>query len=92
MTITVQRRRAMALGLLTLTVMYACAVDGGYEGGVAVADYYEPGGYEYGSWGPGYQVGPARGGEHRPAQAGHSYRPAAPSRATPSIAAHPRGR
>jgi len=92
MSILIQRWRVMALGFL-VTAVCACAVGGGYdEGDVAVAGYYEPGGYEYGGWGSGYHVGPPRGGERRPAQGGHSYRPAAPSRSTPSIAARPRGR
>jgi hypothetical protein len=93
MTILIQRSRVMVLGFLMLTVVYACAVGVGYDGGgdVGVAGYYEPGGYEYGGWGSGYRVGPNRGGERRPAQGGHSYRPAAPSRSTPSIATRPRG-
>jgi hypothetical protein len=53
-----------AVGLIALLVLTACVVGGyggddgvGYVGGV-----YEPGGYEYGGWGPGYRVGPPRGG------------------------------
>jgi len=87
----IQSWKVMALGFLLLTVMYACVVGGGYDADVAVGGYYEPGGYEYGGWGSGYRVGPVRGGERRPTQAGHSYRPAAPSRSTPSIATRPRG-
>lgn len=92
MTISIQRWTGMALGFVMLTVMVACVVGGGYDGDVAVGGYYEPGGYEYGGWGPGYRVGPVRGGERRGAQASHSYRSAAPSRSTPSIAGRSRGR
>jgi hypothetical protein len=94
MTILIQRSRMMALGSLMLAVAYGCVVGGGYDGGgdVGVVGYYEPGGYEYGGWGSGYRVGPARGGERRPEQGGHTYRPAAPSRSTPPIATRPRAR
>jgi hypothetical protein len=53
-------------GLLALTLA-ACVVGGyggGYGGGEGyVGGVYVPGGYEYGRWGPGYRVGPPRGGE-----------------------------
>ena len=89
MTIVAQRWRVRALGLLLLTVLYACVVTGGgYIGG-----FYEPYGFDYGGWGPGYHVGPPRGGERRPAQSSpHAYRPAPPSRPTPSIPTRSRGR
>jgi hypothetical protein len=53
------------LGLLALVTLAACVVGGyGGDGGVGyVGGIYEPGGYEYGGWGPGYRVGPPRGGE-----------------------------
>jgi hypothetical protein len=57
-----------AVGLLTLTGLAACFV-GGYDGGGGVGyvdGVYAPGGYEYGGWGPGYRVGPPRGGERGP--------------------------
>jgi hypothetical protein len=56
--------KAGAVGLLALTSLAACVV-GGYDGGGGVGyvgGFYEPGGYEYGGWGPGYRVGPPRGG------------------------------
>ena len=66
--------------------------DGGYGADVNVGvglDYYDQFGYDYGSWGPGYAVGPYRGGGDRPRRGGghdsHGFRPAAPSHATPSI-------
>jgi hypothetical protein len=68
----------------------ACAVEGGgYDRsnvgvGVGVGyggDYYEPGGYEYGNWGPGYRVGPPCCGHDR----GHDQ-----GRPAPSIPSHPR--
>jgi hypothetical protein len=79
-----------ALGLLLLTVLYACLVpDGGYVGGV-----YEPSGYDYGGWGRGYQVGPPRGRavERRPERLSppRAYRPAPQSRPAPSIPERPR--
>ena len=79
-----------------------CTVTGGggygYNGGVSVGvgvDYYDPFGYDYGPWGPDYQVGPYRGGAQRPQRGGsaapeHSYRPAAPSHSVPSIPSRPR--
>ena len=52
------RSRASRLALSGATTEAAVA---GYVGGV-----YQPGGYEYGRWGPGYHVGPPRGDEHGP--------------------------
>lgn len=55
-----------AVGLFALLALTACLV-AGYGGGVDVGyagGFYEPGGYEYGGWGPGYRVGPPRGGVH----------------------------
>jgi hypothetical protein len=71
-------------GVLLLTSLAGCVV-GGYGGGVGlgyVGGVYEPGGYEYGGWGPGYRVGPPRGDEH-----GHGGGDHGPGRgrATPSI-------
>ncbi len=74
---------------LLLAGLGACAVEGGgYDGDVGVGvgvgyvgDYYEPGGYDYGHWGPGYRVGPPRCCGHD--SGGHG-RPA------PSIPSHPR--
>lgn len=102
---TVPRRwRVSALGLLLLTAMCACTAGGG----VYVEGVYEPAGYEYGGWGPGYHVAPPRrvergdehrgerGGEHRPEPAKqsppHAYRQAPPSRPAPSIPTRPHGR
>lgn len=97
---TLRRRwKESTLGLLVMAVLYACTVTGdGYVGG-----YYDPPGYEYGSWGHGYYVAPPHGGGHggyvggehhaeqpRPPQQ-HAYRPAPPSRPAPSIPNRPRG-
>ena len=78
-----------ALGLALLTVLVACLVpDAGYVGGV-----YEPSGSDYGGWGPGYHVGPSRGGERREEHSSnHAYRSAPPSRPSPSIPSRQRGR
>jgi hypothetical protein len=91
------RNRGAALGFgamaLALTLLNACAVEGvGVDGAVGVgydAGYYEPYGYEYGGWGPGYRVGPGRGGDRRGGHPG-AYRPAPASRPTPSIPNRPR--
>jgi hypothetical protein len=78
-----------------------CVADGGYDGGVDVGydvGFYEPFGYEYGGWGPGYRVGPPRRGFDRGRGDVHggaphsSYRPAAPSRSMPSLPTRSRGR
>lgn len=69
----------------------------GYDDGVGYgAGYYEPYGVEYGGWGPGYQVAPYRGGDHRPIGGGghestHAYRSAPASRSVPSLPAHSGG-
>jgi len=85
-------------GALTLATT-SCAVDGaGVDGSVGVGyvgGYYEPYGYDYGGWGPGYAVGPyrdrhggfARGRGHAPA-----FHPAPPGRSMPSIPSRGRGR
>jgi hypothetical protein len=92
---------AVALAAALLTVLQGCVVGGGgyYDDGAEVsygADFYEPYGYDYGGWGPGYRVGPFRGGDHRPDRGGGrgapAYRPAAPSRSMPSIPSHSRAR
>jgi hypothetical protein len=87
-------RRAARSGAAALVLMLlnACAVTGvGVDGSVGVgydAGYYEPWGYDYGGWGPGYRVGPGRGGDRRSDHPPHGYRPAPASHPTPSI---PRG-
>jgi hypothetical protein len=98
-----KRSLAMLLGAAGLTMLQSCAVTGvGYDGTVGVGyygGYYEPYGYDYGGWGPGYRVGPGWGGERRGGYrggGGHSnnrpnYRPAPSSRPTPSIPNRPRG-
>ncbi len=54
------------LGLWACLALDAC-VGGGvaYEDGGYGVDYYEPYGYVYGDWGPGYYVGPYRRGWQR---------------------------
>ena len=56
------RMLASALGSMTLTLLFACAVTGvGVEGSVGYdGGYYEPYGYDYGGWGGTYLVGPGR--------------------------------
>jgi hypothetical protein len=84
----------LAFGFALLASLLAC-VGGGvaYEGGGYGVDYYEPSGYVYGDWGPGYNVGPFRHGDHRPASRPapgpasrpRPYHPAAAGRSMPSI-------
>lgn len=67
MTISARRWLLAALTGAALALLGACVAGGGgyYGGGVDVsysADYYEPWGYDYGGWGPGYWVGPPRNG------------------------------
>lgn len=92
---------AVVAGLFLLLAS-GCAVTGeggyGYNGGVSVGvglDYYDPFGFDYGPWGPDYQVGPYRGGaQHRQRgdgkAPGHNYRPAPRSHSVPSIPSKPR--
>jgi hypothetical protein len=61
--------KVRAVGVLALVTLAACVVGGGYDGDVGagyVGGVYEPGGYVYGGWGPGYRVGPPRGGVRGP--------------------------
>jgi hypothetical protein len=95
-------QRCSMRGLLVVVFAAAagCVAGGGYDGGVEVGygvDYYEPFGYEYGGWGPGYGVGPPRRGFDRgrgdgPGAPHPAYRPAAPSRSMPSLPTRSRGR
>ena len=88
MNIALRRLGVGALGFLLLASLYACLVpDVGYVGGV----YVEPG-YEYGGWGPGYHVGPPRGGERRAERPSpRAYRQAPRSRPSPGIPTRPHG-
>jgi hypothetical protein len=101
MKILVSRRSMRGLIVVMFAAVAGCVVGGGYAGAVGVgygADFYEPGGYDYGGWGPGYRVGPPRRGfdeGRRPEShaAPHpAYRPAPPSRSMPSLPTHSRGR
>jgi hypothetical protein len=99
---TLMNRRALrGLIVVAFAAVAGCVVGGGYDGGVNVGygvGFYEPYGYDYGGWGPGYGVGLPRhgfdrGGRPNIHNAPHpSYRPAAPSRSMPSLPAHSRGR
>ncbi len=81
--------RAVAVTALWLGGLTGCAVEGGgYDGDVGVGvgvgyvgDYYEPYGYDYGHWGPGYRVGPPHCCDHGYGDHG---------RGAPSIPSHPR--
>jgi hypothetical protein len=89
MSATIVRWSAIAaVGGLFVALASGCVVGGGYgyDGEVGVgADYYEPYGAVYGGWGPGYNVAPFRGGDHRGGGGGHAFRAAPAGRAMPSI-------
>lgn len=100
------RRYRAGLWAFALCAAAACTVTGvgvGYEGDYG-GGFYEPYGYEYGGWGPGYSVGPPRFGDRRPPgfagagrggpgpQGGRPFRAAPPSRPMPGIPGRPRGR
>jgi hypothetical protein len=98
---------AIALGAVTLSMLFACEVTGvGVDSSVGVGyvgGYYEPYGYDYGGWGGAYRVGPSRCCEHRDdhghdARGDHgrggrapAYRPAPAGRSAPSIPGRSRG-
>jgi hypothetical protein len=87
MSTVLRRWSGRALALLLFLVLSGCLVPGGgYVGPV-----YEPVGYVYGSWGPGYNVGPPpHGGHHRPPQQRpRAYRAAPQSVPAPSIPTSP---
>jgi hypothetical protein len=106
MNILASRRSMRGLIVASFAALAGCVVGGGYDGDVGVGvgygvGFYEPGGYDYGGWGPGYAVGPPRRGFDRgrpdshpaPHPAPHpAYRPAPTSRPMPSLPSHPRGR
>lgn len=81
--------RTAALGLLLVSALQGCTVTGaGYDDTVGVSyglGFYEPMGYDYGGWGPGYRVGPPRGDDRRRQSSSRPFRSPHPSRATPSI-------
>lgn len=97
------------LAVLLLTVLAAgCAADGGYVygggGPVFAGNYYEPFGFDYGGWGPGYRVGPfydhgfhgdfhGAGGFRSGSGhvGGHAFAPAAASHGVPFIPMGHRG-
>lgn len=79
-------------GLFALLASGCVVPNGGYYD----AGYYEPYGFNYGGWGPGYDVGPARaraffGGHAFGRGAPHAFRPAAATRAMPTIPSRSRG-
>ena len=100
--VVLSRSAIASLLALALVVAPGCAVGvGGYGDGYADpvtigVDYYAPFGVDYGGWGPGYRVGPYRGGGPHMERAGgrpfpRGFWPAAAGRAVPSIPQHPRG-
>jgi hypothetical protein len=97
------RNLAGTVAALGFTALSACVATGvGVDGSVGVGyvgGYYQPYGYEYGGWGPGYHVGPGRGGDHHDDHrvdrgGGHApaYRQAPAGRSAPSLPGRARGR
>jgi hypothetical protein len=87
----------VSMGALVFTALAGCAVEGvsGEVGVGYVGDYYEPYGYDYGGWGPGYAVGPYRGGHggfYRDRGHAPAFRSAPQGHSMPSIPSRPRGR
>jgi hypothetical protein len=93
--VSVLMRRLLVLGAgFVLAVLASCVAGVGYDGDAGFGyspGYIQPYGYEYGGWGPGYVVGPGRGGDRRRESSSHAYRSAPQSRPTPSIPRAPRG-
>jgi len=57
----VHGRSMRGLMIIVFAAAAGCVAGGGYDGGAEVGydvGFYEPFGYEYGGWGPGYGVGP----------------------------------
>ena len=84
--------RAAMLALVLAALGGCAAVGVGYGGPVGsayIGGYYEPYGYPYGGWGPGYRVGPPRGGVHRAPPRQRPYRAAPGNRPTPSLPSRP---
>jgi hypothetical protein len=95
------RRAQCTIGLagaIALVLLSSCAVDGvsGSVGVGYVGGYYEPYGYDYGGWGPGYAVGPYRGGHggYYRDRGGHApaFHSAPHGHSMPSLPSRPRGR
>jgi hypothetical protein len=104
-----RRHVSLVLLLVVTTALYGCAVnDGGYgygpgygaayAGGSWDGDFYEPYGFDYGYWGPGYLVAPYQhervirrdvGHRSEPIRQ-HAFRPAPAAHRTPSLPATPR--
>ena len=101
-------RRWSVVGILgiaagLLTIVSSCVATGpGYGGEVGVSygvDYYEPDGYVYDRWQPGYHVAPPRRGRevHAPRPQAERrtsppvYRPAPSSRPAPTLPSRSRG-
>ena len=95
------RGSVVVVGGLFAILSSGCIVPGGgygYDGDADVGvGYYEPVGGYYGGWGPGYRVGPGRGGDYRGGRGGggpgpaHAYRSAPASHPMPSIPSRSRG-
>jgi hypothetical protein len=80
------------LGLLSLAGLCACVAGGYGDVGVGYdAGFYEPFGYGYCCWGPGYRVGPVRDGGRGPGRSGTAFHGAPAGRGTPSIPSGARG-
>jgi hypothetical protein len=98
----VYRRGLLWFAAAALALLSGCVASGGYGYGSGYDGqyYYQPGGYVYSGWGPGYPVGPPRGGhdhddhgdqgrspqaETQATNAAPAYRPAPAGHSAPSI-------
>lgn len=95
--IPVNKLRGLLGGGVALLALTGCVVGGGggYDDTANVSygvGFYEPLGYNYGGWGPGYRVAPPRGGEPRRDRSDRPFHAAQPSRSTPSIPSRTRPR
>jgi hypothetical protein len=88
--------RYLAVGVaaaVTLATGCIAGGGGGYDDTASVSygvGFYEPYGYDYSGWGPGYRVGPSRGGDRRRDRPGRPFHAPQPSHSTPSIPSRPR--
>ena len=94
--IPVNKLRGLLGGGVALLALTGCVVGGGggYDDTANVSygvGFYEPLGYNYGGWGPGYRVAPPRGGEpRRDRRIGRSTPPSRRGRRRPFPAARAR--
>lgn len=76
----------MSIGLFVLAASGCVAPGGGFNQRTSIGiGYYQPSGFSYGGWGPGYRVGPPRAGQFRRSRVFVGGRPTRFVRTVPSI-------